>query len=77
VGFAHAGDEESGDYRPVVLRAEGFVGRTWLNNSNMPWEKEWLSHGQFGVIHKASDPEHDVEHEIHLRALQWKSPPDF
>lgn len=70
VNFAHAADNDEnhhGDYTPVLFHAQGARGVNVEHASNMPWEKEWLSHGQFEVTHKTSDPDNNIPHVIGLR----------
>lgn len=68
--FAHGDpDEHNGRYTPTMLRVEGARGLSTEHVSNMPWEHEWLSHGQFEVTHKGSDPDNDIAHVIGLRSV--------
>lgn len=69
--FAHGDPEEHHEnYTPTMLRVEGGRGVPTDHVSNMPWEHEWLSHGHFEVTHKTADPEHEIEHVIHLRPVK-------
>lgn len=64
--FAHADDGER-PYKSTMLRLDGGHGVNMSSVSNMPWEREWLSKGQFEVTHVGSDPDNAIDHEIHLR----------
>jgi len=66
--FAHGDPDEHGHaYTPVMLRVKGAQGTPTHHVSNMPWEKEWLSRGQFEVTKISRDEEHDIPHVFHLQ----------
>lgn len=68
VEFAHGDDaEHQGNYTPVMLHVEQGRGVPTHHVSNMPWEREWLSHGQFEVTGLGHDAENGIEHVIKLR----------
>lgn len=70
VEFAHGDPEEHGhNYTPVMLHAQGARGVDISHASNLPWEKEWLSKGQFEVVKKSADPDNDIGHVFHLRPV--------
>jgi hypothetical protein len=70
VDFAHGDpDEHQHEYTPTMLHVTGGRGVPVHHVSNLPWEREWLSHGQFEVTGKGSDPDNDIDHVIHLRHL--------